>query len=141
MRAILARNEPQSRHILVADGDTERRTLLAGGLRWGGYTVTEASEADEALAATRQGRPELIILDDGLPGGALHLLQGLRADAATRETAVTVLTAASDRQANDHAALEALGATLRDKVDAPQMLTGTLAPRGDAGNDGRGEQR
>jgi PAS domain S-box-containing protein len=141
VRAILARNEPQSRHILVADGDTERRTILAGGLRWGGYTVTEAGEAAGALAATRWGRPELLILDDALPGGALQLLQSLRADTTTRDIAVTVLTAEPGEYTIDHAALEALGATLRDKVGSPQILNDTLALRGDPGNDGRGEQR
>ncbi|HEY8600738.1 MAG TPA: PAS domain S-box protein [Thermomicrobiales bacterium] len=141
VRAILARNEPQSHHILVADGDTERRTILAGGLRWGGYTVTETSDAAGTLTATRREQPDLVILDDALPGGALQLLQGLRAEAATQEIAVTVLTGLGGEHAIDHAALEALGATLRDKVESPQMLTGALALEAPPGNDGQGEQR
>jgi two-component system KDP operon response regulator KdpE len=53
--------------ILIVDDEPQIRTLLRRALARAGYRVTEAGNGREALAAKRIDRPELILLDLGLP--------------------------------------------------------------------------
>jgi two-component system KDP operon response regulator KdpE len=53
--------------ILIVDDEPQIRTLLRRALSRAGYRVIEAANAREALAAKRIDRPELILLDLGLP--------------------------------------------------------------------------
>jgi PAS domain S-box-containing protein len=53
--------------ILLADHHLESRDGLSEALKSAGYLVEVTASADEFLAATRQNRHELILLDDSLP--------------------------------------------------------------------------
>ena len=68
-----------SRKILAVDDDALLRRSLAFNLERSGFTVQTAASAEDALEATRQFQPDLIILDIGLPGmdglDALRLLR------------------------------------------------------------------
>ncbi len=52
--------------VLVADDERPIRRFLSASLS-GEYTVLEAATGEEALAVTVSGRPDVIILDLGLP--------------------------------------------------------------------------
>ena len=58
------------------------------------YAVLEAANAEEALATARRERPDLIVLDLGLPGpmDGLDLLASLRRDPETAGIRVIVLS-------------------------------------------------
>ncbi len=55
-------------HILVVDDDTLLRRGLAFSLGQAGYRASTAANAEDALALARRDRPDLVILDIGLPG-------------------------------------------------------------------------
>lgn len=77
--------------LLVVDDDPAIRRLLARTLDRAGYTVVEADDARAALAALAIDKPDLVLLDLGLPDrDGLELLPTL---ARAPGPAVIVLTA------------------------------------------------
>ncbi|MCH8521417.1 sigma-54 dependent transcriptional regulator [Glycocaulis sp.] len=68
--------------ILVVDDEADIRELIGGLLEDEGHTARYAGDADEALAAVRQRKPALVILDVWLQGSRLDgiaLLDEMRA--------------------------------------------------------------
>ena len=55
-------------HILVVDDEREILELVTYNLKKEGYRVTAVGSGEEALAATRTGAPDLVVLDLMLPG-------------------------------------------------------------------------
>ena len=55
--------------ILIVDDDHDIRNLIAERLRSEGYETVYASDAMTAVTVARTERPEVIVLDLGLPGG------------------------------------------------------------------------
>lgn len=66
-------------HILLVDDDALLRRSLAFSLERAGYRVSTAANAEDALAMASRDRPDLFLLDIGLPGmdglKALHFIQ------------------------------------------------------------------
>jgi two-component system phosphate regulon response regulator PhoB len=85
--------------ILVVDDEADIVALVAFHLVKAGYRVSTASTGPEAIAAARQERPALIVLDLMLPGASGYdVLEQLRAQPATKEIAVLMLTARREEQ-------------------------------------------
>jgi two-component system nitrogen regulation response regulator NtrX len=63
--------------ILVIDDEEDIRELIAGLLRDEGYETRVAADSDGTLAAVRQRRPQLVILDIWLQGSRLDGIQVL----------------------------------------------------------------
>lgn len=83
----------RGQHILVVDDDGSLRRLLRLTLEGEGYTVTEASDGDRVLELARQGRPDLIFLDIGMPTkDGWAVLAELRTDPSVRDVPVIMLT-------------------------------------------------
>jgi DNA-binding response OmpR family regulator len=57
-----------SRHILIVDDDALMRRSLAFNLEQAGYRSSTAGSAEDALQVARLERPDLVLLDIGLPG-------------------------------------------------------------------------
>src|SRR5512136_3144109 len=55
-------------HILLVDDDALLRRSLAYNLEQAGYRVSTEATAEDALALAQRHRPDLVILDIGLPG-------------------------------------------------------------------------
>jgi len=71
--------------ILVVDDEPQIRTLLRTTLMRSGYRVVEAANAREALNARAIDRPDLVLLDLGLPDrDGLELVAALRGEPACR---------------------------------------------------------
>jgi len=69
-----------SPHILLVDDDPLLRRSVAFSLDRAGYRVTTAANAESALALVDRERPDLALLDIGLPGmDGLDLLRRLQA--------------------------------------------------------------
>ena len=67
--------------ILVVDDDSWVRTLLTDYFTDEGYSVRQASNAEDALSAVRQNHPDVVLLDLGLPGrDGLEMLKCIRRD-------------------------------------------------------------
>lgn len=56
------------KRILIVDDDALMRRSLAFNLEHAGFTSSTAANAEDALAVARQNRPDLVLLDIGLPG-------------------------------------------------------------------------
>ncbi len=83
--------------VLVVDDEPDIVALVAYHLVKAGYRVSTASTGPEAVAQARQDRPSIMVLDLMLPGmSGFEVLEQLRADDATREIAVLMLTARKD---------------------------------------------
>ncbi len=72
LETFLSRSGPGSRGggplVLIVDDDAGLRELMRVSLELEGYSVREASSADEALAALEDQAPRLVLLDVVMPG-------------------------------------------------------------------------
>ncbi|MDP9151922.1 MAG: response regulator [Myxococcota bacterium] len=96
--------------ILVVDDDPDIRRITALSLsRIGGFLVTAAASAQEALAKAAEELPDLILLDVSMPGAdGPTTLALLRAAPRTSRVPVIFFTAEADEE--NAARLCALGA-------------------------------
>jgi DNA-binding response OmpR family regulator len=80
--------------ILVADDDDDILFLVTTRLKRDGFDVIEARSGDEALTLAQTRRPDVAVLDVGMPGlDGLEVLARIRADDALRGMRVLLLTA------------------------------------------------
>ena len=80
--------------VLVADDDDDILLLVTTRLRRDGFKVIQARDGDEALDLALEHRPDIAVLDIGMPGlDGLEVVRAIRADDATREMRVLLLTA------------------------------------------------
>jgi DNA-binding response OmpR family regulator len=78
-------------HILVVDDDALMRRSLGLQLEQAGYRASTAGRAEDALALAQRDRPDLILLDVGLPG--MDGLEALRLFKQQADTPVIFVTA------------------------------------------------
>lgn len=82
----------EARTVLVADADEGTRSLV--GLTLGGesYRVIEAHDAESALRAIALHKPDLLLLDTGLPGaGGLRICRSVKSQPETEHALVILL--------------------------------------------------
>jgi len=84
--------------ILVVDDEPRIVQLVRDYLEHGGFTVLVASDGAGALRSARTGRPDLVILDLGLPGiDGLDVTRTLRRDGEVPIIMLTARTEESDK--------------------------------------------
>ena len=106
---------------LVIDDEVQIRRLLRVALEGAGYEVHEADAGQPGLQAVALTRPEVILLDLGLPGlDGLTVLKRLREWSTTPVVVLTVRDAESDKVA-------ALDAGADDYVTKPFSTVELLA--------------
>ena len=94
--------------ILLAEDDRFLRRAVEVALKKRGHTVLLAADGQEALDQARAHRPQLVLLDLLMPRlTGLDVLDALRADPATRDITVLILSNSS-KELEMHAA-ERLG--------------------------------
>jgi two-component system KDP operon response regulator KdpE len=106
--------------ILVVDDEPQIRTLLKVTLGRAGYAVAEAADARQALNAKSIDKPDLVLLDLGLPDrDGLELVQSLRAEPRS----ALIVISARDQTEQKVAALD-LGADdyLTKPFDTEELL-------------------
>ena len=80
--------------MLVADDDDDILLLVTTRLRRDGFDVIQARDGDEALDLALEHRPDIAVLDIGMPGlDGLEVVRAIRADDATKDMRVLLLTA------------------------------------------------
>jgi PAS domain S-box-containing protein len=90
-------NTEQHSDILVVDDELSSRTWARVHLQQAGYTVREAKDADEALAAIAVQSPDLILLDVMLPReDGFELTRTLRRDPALATVPIILITVLDD---------------------------------------------
>lgn len=135
--------------VLVVEDDALNRKLFTGLLSGAGYTVAAAANAEEAVAAIRAQRPDLILLDIQLPRiSGLRLAEDMRAAGLLEGVPVVAVTArASTRDREDilHSGIDGYLA----KPVMPDVLLATVerfiaghraAPRPDSGEEEDGAE-
>ncbi len=84
--------------ILVVDDEPRIVQLVRDYLEHGGFAVLTASDGPAALRTARTGRPDLVVLDLGLPGlDGLDVARTLRRDGAVPIIMLTARTDESDK--------------------------------------------
>ena len=82
--------------LLIVEDDAELRFILRPHLRAEGFEVIEAANGSEALEAVAGCRPDIIIMDIGLPGmDGISVTRTLKSDPVTADIPVIILTGRS----------------------------------------------
>ena len=80
--------------ILIADDDMQNADLLEAYLDGTGFETRIVANGEDTLAAARDWKPDLILLDIMMPKlSGFEVCRRLRADSATRDVAVLMVTA------------------------------------------------
>ena len=109
--------------ILIVDDDKDTRQLLKIRLKAKGYETAFAWDAVTAISATREERPDLILLDFGLPGGdAIVVMERLRAFPALADTPVVVVSAREPSATEQRALAGGALAYVQKPIDNEQLL-------------------
>ena len=122
--------------ILVVEDNSDVRELLVFLLRRSGYEVIEASTGLEALDQTHTGKPDLIIMDLGLPKmTGDEATARIKADPSTKHIPVIVNTAFNKQADSVERAIAAGAAEIMHKPTEMkvilQMVRRYLSPQND----------
>jgi DNA-binding response OmpR family regulator len=96
-----------ARHILIVDDDALMRRSISFKLEQNGYRTSAAGSAEDALALARRDRPDLVLLDIGLPG--MDGLEALRHFQKDLDNVPVIFVSARRRELDEILGLE-LGA-------------------------------
>lgn len=100
-----------TRQVLVIEDEPNIIEAISFILSRDGWTVSTHSNGETAVEAVHRVAPDALILDVMLPGrSGYDILQDLRADAATKDIPVLMLTARG--QKNDRELAERLGVNM-----------------------------
>lgn len=95
---------PPGPTILVAEDNSDQRSLYVALLTGVGYRVLEASDGAEAVEVARQSQPGLVLMDVTMPGtSGWNAVRTLKEDPRTRAIPIIVVTglaSAWDRDAS-----------------------------------------
>jgi CheY-like chemotaxis protein len=83
--------------VLVADDDEDARTVYCAALRHMGYRTIDCRNGEEALAAAREHRPDVVLTDIAMPlVDGLEVARQIKSDPLLGPTCVIVMTAFGD---------------------------------------------
>ncbi|MFN7693322.1 MAG: response regulator transcription factor [Burkholderiales bacterium] len=92
------------RRILIVDDQAEIRRMVRYALQDGDFTLYEAANGELAMRIAAVARPELVVLDQMMPGtlDGIQVCQQMKADPRFADALILMLTGnaeATDRQA------------------------------------------
>ena len=100
----------QNQKILIVDDDPDLRRALKIRLQANHYDTVQASDGYSAISVAQKERPNLIILDLGLPVGDGFVVLKRLQDSDSLSTIPVIVLSARDPQFNEQKTLQ-LGAT------------------------------
>ncbi|MEZ4256109.1 MAG: response regulator [Polyangiales bacterium] len=116
-----------SRFVIVADDSRTVRKVVERTLTRAGYRVRLVSDGEEALAACRDERPDLLLVDVVMPrAGGVDVAQRLREMDGLRDVPVVLMTAREDGKL-DHLVLESGAVDAITKPFGPEALRAVTA--------------
>lgn len=111
-----------ARKVLIVDDDPLARRILHSALTTEGYEATVAADAMTALSEAQRIRPDIILLDLGLPaGGGMSFLARMRRFPNLAVVPVIVISG-HDRTLAEKPALEAGAAAFLQKPARPEQV-------------------
>ena len=124
--APIARAENASRRVLIVDDNVDAAETLAMMLELLGQQTRQAHEADGALQAAVEYKPDLIFMDIGLPGLSGHEIAArMRGELGMTETYIVALSgygSEEDRRKSFHAGFDTHLVKPLDPTTLPDIL-------------------
>jgi len=121
--------------ILVVDDDPDLVRALRLRLKANNYDITTASDGYTAIATAQKERPDLIVLDLGLPAGDGFVVLDRLQNSDTLAGVPVIVLSARDPQGNEERALKAGAAAFFQKPADNEELLNVIRvslPRGEA---------
>jgi len=92
-----SRNISEKARILIVDDDASMRKLMKAFLVEGNYTITEADNGADALAAIKKEEPDMVLLDVNMPGmSGFEVCAEIRKQSGDTNISVVMVTALDD---------------------------------------------
>ena len=108
--------------VLVVDDSVDTADSLAMLLALDGYEVRTAHDGIEALAAARDFRPEVVLMDIGLPGAdGYQVAEGIRADQALHDVLLIAMTGYGQQEARSRSRAAGFDHHLVKPVDLGEL--------------------
>ena len=122
--------------ILVVDDNAMNLKLICSTLRYAGYDLSTAIDAEAAQVVISASEPfDLILMDVSLPGmDGLELTRKLKSDNKTRDTPVVILTASAMKGDDQRAIDSGADGYITKPIDTrafPGQVQKFLRPRAD----------
>jgi len=109
--------------ILIVDDDQDIRRLLGVRLKTKGYDTVFAGDAISAVNQARHERPDLILLDLGLPAGdGFVVMERLKAIPALEGIPVIVVSARDPQIESDHLVEAGVDVFFRKPFDYDELV-------------------
>ncbi|MEC8264678.1 MAG: response regulator, partial [Candidatus Thermoplasmatota archaeon] len=111
-------------HVIVADGNEGRRSLLANTLEREGFQVTRASTLRQAVGTTVATVPEVLLLEEAWPDGDPHdAAQSISSNPAVgTRTRIVLLSRDTSQEAMVSAARAGVAEVLGKPIDMARLL-------------------
>jgi two-component system CheB/CheR fusion protein len=123
------------RRVLVVDDNRDSADSLATLLQLGGHEVVTAHNGMKALEAARAFRPDVVLLDIGLPGmTGLEVARALRERPETRPALIVAMTGYgqdTDRERSREAGFDYHLVKPLDPADVRRLLATARTPAGE----------
>ena len=109
--------------ILIVDDDRISCSILSGRLTAVGHKTVSAFDAMSGFTSIMRERPDLVILDLGMPaGGGFSVAQRMRAIPAVASTPIIIITANDDAGNRERATALGAVAFVPKPLDVDQVL-------------------
>lgn len=114
--------------ILVVEDDEPVREYIAAHLTDWGYDVRQCENGLAAIEAARAMRPDLIMMDIGLPGiTGFEAIRRIKTDPATADAVIVALTAHDSVEDRDEAYAAGIDAFLTKPILDVDVVKTTIA--------------
>ena len=111
------------RTILIAEDNEDLRGMLAQFLGANGYRAVGAADGHEAVEAAASERPDLIIMDLGMPGmDGLSAVAEIRRRAPADETPIVIVSAYDRLEFRTEAVAAGCAGFITKPVDPAELL-------------------
>lgn len=130
--------DAQSRTILIAEDNDDLRSMLSLFLKANGYGILEAVTGREAVEAAIRERPDLVLMDLGLPGvDGLSAVAEIRGHIPVAEMPILLVSAYDRLEYRTEAVSAGCSGYITKPVDPGELLKtiNLLLRRGEA-NEG-----
>ncbi len=112
-----------SKKILIVEDEKELLLGLSTLLKSQGYLIIAAYDGTFAISLAHKDKPDLIILDLGLPaGGGLFVLENLKSSVETNDIPVLILTAQQGEDLEEKLNKMGAAAYFHKPFDPPVLL-------------------
>jgi excisionase family DNA binding protein len=109
--------------VLLVDDDERVRELVRVNLEFEGYTVTEAGDAEEGMAAIERAKPDLVLLDVMMPHvDGWEMLRRIQDRYGVGAIPVVMFSGKADEQARTEAAERGAQAFVGKPFDLQQLI-------------------